>query len=66
MLYHQQYLRRLDTELAVRFEELQRVLQVPSRGFAVYEDNKIEIDGMSVRLAVDSFKAILSEIRRLK
>ncbi len=66
MIYKQQYIRRLANALAIRYEELQRALQAPSRGFAVYEDADIKIDAMDIRLAVEDFKTIFSEVKRLK
>jgi len=65
MIYKRQYLRRLANELSIRYEELQRVLHETDRGIIPMTDD-VEMDGLDIRLAVDDFKTILSEVRRLK
>lgn len=59
--YHADHLRRLLDEADNRFRELLRALDTWD------DDNTfVTIDGVRIRLAVDDFKVILAEIRRLK
>ncbi len=53
---------KLRTEAHARFDRLMDVLEIgDKRG-----DDLLTLDGMRIRLAVDDFKNILSEIRKLK
>lgn len=65
MKYQRRHIQRLRDELVLRFDELMRGLYVPN-DMGVPTTDTIDIDGMRVRLAVDDFKAVLSEVRRLK
>ncbi len=62
MRYTAAYVHKLNTEALRRYEELQRVLDTHHK----QGDDLVVMDGMRVRLAVDDFKAILTEIRKLK
>lgn len=59
--YYARHLRRLAAEADGRFLELMRALDTRQ---AEGED-VVQVDSVRVRLAVDDFKVILSEIRRL-
>jgi len=60
--YYAWHVLKLRTEAHRRFDELMRVLELgDKRG-----DDLLTFDGMRVRLAVDDFKNILTEIRKLK
>lgn len=61
MRYSEEYMRRLQQEVACRYKRLMATLEVS-------EDNVkyVRVDGFATRLAVDDFKNILSEIRKLK
>ena len=63
MLYQQSHIRKLHHELGQRIDALH--LAIPYNRHKRPTDN-VEIDGTEVRLAVDDFKSILAEIRRLK
>lgn len=65
MKYQRRHIQRLRDEMAIRHDELQRALYIPN-DMGVPTTDTIDIDGMRVRLAVDDFKAVLSEVRRLK
>jgi hypothetical protein len=60
--YYTKHLRRLAGEADTRFGELMRALDARGKD----RDTAIQIDGTRIRLAVDDFKTILTEIRRLK
>lgn len=60
--YYARHLRRLADEADARFRELLRALDT---GRADYDD-PVQVDGIRVRLAVDDFRVILTEIRKLK
>lgn len=60
--YYARHLRRLANEADTRFRELMRALDT----HGAEGDSIIQPDGIQVRLAVDDFKTILTEIRRLK
>jgi hypothetical protein len=60
--YYARHLRRLSSEASDRFQKLMRVLSTHEK----VGDDAVEIDGIHVRLAVDDFKTILTEIRKLK
>ncbi len=62
MKYYAKHLRRLANEANTRFGELMRALDVRGKD----NDTAIQVDGTRIRLAVDDFKTILTEIRRLK
>jgi len=56
------HLHRLRHQAQSRFDELLRALNTgPNRG-----TDAVAVDGMQIRLAVDDFKVILTEIRKLK
>ena len=63
MRYHYSHIRNLASEARSRFDNLLHALQMCDSG---YGKDEIYIDGMTVRLAVDDFKTILAEIRKLK
>jgi len=65
MKYQRRHISRLRDELAFRYEELQRALHIPN-DMGVPTTDTIDIEGLRVRLAVEDFKAILSEVRKLK
>lgn len=60
MIYNANHIRKLRSETTTRFEALQRILHVP------HNDKTVLMNARDVRLAVDDFKNILTEIRRLK
>lgn len=60
--YYARHLRRLAGETDTRFKELMRALDT----FGLSGDSTVQPDGVRVRLAVDDFKTILTEIRKLK
>jgi len=60
--YYAKHLKRLAGEADTRFRELMRALDTHGRE----GDDTIQVDGTRIRLAVDDFKTILTEIRRLK
>jgi len=60
--YYAHHLKRLRCEAGTRFQNLMRALDT----FNVDNDSTVNVDGTRIRLAVDDFKTILSEIRRLK
>jgi len=62
MLYRLDHIRRLHDELTARHGRL--LDELPYRPGERAEH--VEIDSVGVRVAVDDFKAILAEIRRLK
>ena len=62
MLYYRDHLRKLTHEAERRYAALIDVLY-PGHGDA---RDKIEVDGPAIRMAVDDFKTILTEIRRLR
>lgn len=62
MRYHANHIRRLRDEAQTRCNTLLTILNVP----LAFEDNYITVDGSRIRIAVDDFKSILTEIRRLK
>lgn len=60
--YYARHLKRLASEADTRFKELIRALDTHgARGLDI-----VQPDGVRVRLAVDDFKTILTEIRKLK
>lgn len=60
MKYQAKHIHKLQAEAVDRFERLQHALPYPI-------DNKlVTVNGRDIRLAVDDFKSILAEIRRLK
>ena len=60
--YYAWHILRLRTEAHTRFDRLLDVLEMgDKRG-----DDLMTFEGMRVRLAVDDFKNILAEIRKLK
>ncbi len=63
MQYYNRHLRQLTAEACNRFDRLQFALRVSPNPLS---KELVDIDGMVVRLAVDDFKAILAEIRKLK
>lgn len=60
--YYVKHLRRLAGEADIRFRELMRALDTHGEG----RETAIKVNGTQIRLAVDDFKTILTEIRRLK
>jgi len=60
--YYAKHLHRLRHQAQTRFDELLRALDAgDNRG-----TDTVTVDGMQIRLAVDDFKVILTEIRKLK
>ena len=60
--YYADHLYRLRHQAQTRFDELMRALDPGCyRG-----TNTVRVDGVKIRLAVDDFKVILTEIRKLK
>lgn len=60
--YYAKHLHRLRDQAQTRFDELLRALDTGgNRG-----PDTVLVDGMEIRLAVDDFKVILTEIRKLK
>lgn len=62
MRYKVSHIVRLRDEVSVRYNVLLRALATPS----AFRCNNVVIDGSKIRMAVDDFKSVLSEIRRLK
>ena len=62
MLYNAGHVRKLGEEAHARFKRLCDVIPVCGPGSA----DKVTINGADVRMAVDDFKSVLAEIRRLK
>lgn len=60
--YYAEHLHRLRYQAQARFDELLRALETGDRRGT----DLVLVDGMQVRLAVDDFKVILTEIRKLK
>jgi hypothetical protein len=60
--YYAKHLHRLRHEAQTRFDELMRALDTGGRRGT----DILQVDGMQIRLAVDDFKVILTEIRKLK
>jgi len=60
MIYMSRHLKRLTSEAHARFDYLLDALDTEGAG------EKVVVDGAKIRLAVDDFKTILTEIRRLK
>jgi len=60
--YYARHLRRLSSEADTRFRKLMQTLSTHGKIGA----DTVEIDGIHIRLAVDNFKTILTEIRKLK
>lgn len=60
MTYTARHIRKLQSKAGACFEQLQRAFPAPSG------DDTVSINGAEVRMAVDDFKVILDEIRRLK
>lgn len=60
--YKANHIRRLRDEAQGRCNRLLDLLHVPTR----YSGEFVLVDGSKVRVAVDDFKSVLSEIRRLK
>ena len=60
--YYAKHLRRLANEADDRFRVLMHALDTHGAS----GDTIVQPDGVRVRLAVDDFKTILTEIRRLK
>ena len=60
--YYANHLYRLRHQAQTRFDELLRALDPgDNRG-----TDTVMVDGVKIRLAVDDFKVILTEIRKLK
>jgi len=64
MNYQIGHIRRLQRELEARYRNL--LYKFPTGTDYARNDEIVSVDGMEMRLAVDDFKAILAEIRRLK
>lgn len=64
--YNSDYLRRLQSEAQSRFDILIKTLQPDGNRYTPTTVRNISISGIDVRLAVEDFKAILTEIRKLK
>lgn len=62
MRYNANHIRRLRDEAQARCNRLLDALNVPE----TYDSDFILVDGCEIRMAVDDFKSVLSEIRRLK
>ena len=62
MRYKANHIRRLRDEATARYEAIVRALGVSS----FCGSDTIVVDGSETRMAVDDFKSVLSEIRRLK
>ncbi len=62
-LYWSDHLMKLHSELVSRYSNLELLLQVDRRRLT---NVKIPVNGTNIRLAVDDFKSILAEIRKLK
>jgi len=60
--YYARHLKRLSNEASDRFQKLMRVLSTHGK----IGGDTVEVDGIHIRLAVDDFKTILTEIRKLK
>lgn len=60
--YYARHLRRLANEADIRFRKLMQALDTGR----LDNDSTVQMDGIQIRLAVDDFKTILTEIRRLK
>jgi len=61
MRYRTSHIQRLRSELARRLERLMDSL--PRHNM---HNELVEVDAVSIRLAVDDFKSILTETRRLR
>ena len=67
MNYYHSHIRRLTQEARKRFECLIEVLTPNAAARHPLNDKEVVgINGYEVRMAVDDFKTILAEIRRLK
>ncbi len=66
MQYRLGHLRKLADEAHYRFGRLIDALNITPAALGGRGDDAVQINAVDVRLAVDSFKAILTEIRRLK
>lgn len=62
MKYRSNHLRRLYDETRTRCINLLATLRVPT----TYEHDFTTVDSDQIRVAVDDFESVLSEIRRLK
>jgi hypothetical protein len=63
MRHHTGHVRRLGEEAHARFKRLVDVFPACGPGCA---PDTVMVNGSKVRIAVDDFKTILAEIRRLK
>lgn len=63
MRYQYNHIRNLANEARSRFDHLLYALQMRDNDWS---RDAVNIDGLAIRLAVDDFKVILAEIRRLK
>jgi len=60
--WYANHLHRLRHEAQTRFDRLMSALATgDKRG-----DDLVEVDGVQIRLAVDDFKVILTEVRKIK
>ena len=64
MIYRHNYIQRLKNELGIRFDELIRALHIPN-GMGILATEDIDIDGMSIRIAV-VLQSIISKLPCLK
>jgi len=60
--YYAEHLIRLQGEAQRRFDGLMRAIETDdSRG-----DDLVIVDGVQIRMAVDDFKVLLAEVRKIK
>ena len=64
--YNYWYVNRLYDQAAYRFDRLKDAMKIPLDRKIPQTNHDITIDGLDLRLAVDDFKNILAEIRKLK
>ncbi len=62
MRYKADHIKRLCAETQARYYQIMDALYVP----ITFSGDYTTVDGSQVRMAVDDFKSVLSEIRRLK
>jgi hypothetical protein len=66
MYYQLNYVEALKTEARVRYDVLMQALQCTEESRLMNGKKATRIDGLQVRLAVEGFKAVLAEIKKLK
>jgi len=65
MRYRRYHITNLVNELSARYSRLLDQVDPGPRGMS-RPDDLVEVDGARIRMAVDDFKVILAELRKLK